>query len=202
VFSHIPLGCFSKTVYGCACFKCNLQFEMANLTKWCIYVTFCCKVWKPTSKTQEPKSVFLVMTQKKNSSHLSGKACPLHIWIKPGKSGQNITGIFVTYFDCEGAVHQYLSLKAKTLTRIITERFCNLWSKRSTINVENNGGTRRARLTMTMHWHKILCQCNNSKILETRLHPPHPSYCLDLAPWVPEIQEQALYVLYLTPNTV
>ena len=146
---------------------------MAHYKKWCIYVTFCCKVWKTTSKTQEPKSVFLVMTQeKKSSSHLSGKACPLHIWIKPSKSGQNITGMFVTYFYCEGAVHQYLSLKAKMLTRITTERFCNLWRKKSTINAENNSGTRTARLTMTMHCHKMLCQCNNSEMLETRLPPP------------------------------
>lgn len=65
--------------------------------------------------------------------------------------------------------------------------------------LENNGGTRTATLTTTMHWHKMLCQCNNSEMLETRL--PHPPYCLDLAPWVPQIQEQALNVLYLTQNT-
>jgi hypothetical protein len=141
---------------------------MADLKKRCTYVTFCCKVWKTTSKTQEPKSAFLVTTQKKSSSHR-------HIWIKPGKSGQNITGMFVTYFDCEGAVHQYLFLKAKLLTSITTERFCNLWRKKSTVKVENNSGNRRARLNMTMHWHKILLQCNNSEMLETRLHPTPPS---------------------------
>jgi hypothetical protein len=78
-FSHIPLDCFSMTDYGCTCIKCNLQFEMADVMEQCIYVIFCCKVWKTTSKTQKSNSVFLVMTQKQSSSRLSGKARPLHI---------------------------------------------------------------------------------------------------------------------------
>jgi hypothetical protein len=42
---------------------------------------------------------------------------------RPGKSGENIKSMSVTYFDCDGAVHQYLFLKAEQLTRISTERF-------------------------------------------------------------------------------
>jgi len=128
------------------CMAVHLSKAICNL-KWPIWrndafmLHFAAKNGKLHQKHRSQNLCFLKWPRK-SSSHLSGKICPLHIWIKPGKSGQNIIGMFVTYFDCEGTVHQYLSLKAKMLTRITTERLCNLWRRKSPVNVDNNGGTR------------------------------------------------------------
>jgi hypothetical protein len=49
---------------------------MADLKKQHICITFCFKLGKTASRTQETKSGFTVMIQKQNSSPVRGKAFP------------------------------------------------------------------------------------------------------------------------------
>jgi hypothetical protein len=53
-----------------------------------------------------------------------------------------------------------LFLQAKELNSITNGRFY-IWGRKSTKKDQNDGGARPGSFTMTMHQHKMLCQCSN-----------------------------------------
>jgi hypothetical protein len=110
------------------------------------------------------------MTQKPNSSPLSGNAITLLAWRKQCKSGRTLR-ICWSFFDSKGIVDQEF-LQAKWLTSITTGRFCNIWGSKSNKNVQNDRRTKTSSFIMTAHWHTLLYQCCNFWPLKTWLWSP------------------------------
>jgi len=78
---------------------------MANFNEQCICIKLCLKLRKTPSDMQETKSVFTVMTQQANISHVSGKTITIHVRRKWGESGQT-PGLCWLTFLTEDIVHQ------------------------------------------------------------------------------------------------
>ena len=79
---------------------------------------------------QETKSQFTLMTEKTNSSPLSGKACTLKVWKKWGKSGCTRTAY--SFLTASALFIRNLSRHARWLTSIATHRFYNISKSKKT----------------------------------------------------------------------